>query len=96
MSSFLEIAEVLPKADPNSLGYPVGHSGGTSSPPAANPTQLLQTNSLPTLPSLPALHLPQLSCISPQLALSCAQLSGQITNNLSPSTPLLIREGKSH
>jgi len=76
-----------------SLLNQVGHSG-TSSPPACSPAaahaQLIQSNSLPGLHGLQ--HIPQLS-ISPQLALSCAQLNGQLGGGLSPTAPLLLREG---
>ena len=84
-------------SDPNSLAYaPSLLNSGTSSPPAAacSPAaaqaQLIQSNSLPGLHGLQTL--PQLS-LSPQLALSCAQLNGQIGSGISPTAPLLLREG---
>jgi len=89
-----------PGLDPNSLAYApsllnqVGHSGTSSPPAACTPAtahaQLIQGNSLPGLHGLQ--HLPHLS-LSPQLALSCAQLGGQIGGGLSPTAPLLLREG---
>ena len=72
----------------------MGHSGTSSPPAACTPAtahaQLIQGNSLPGLHGLQ--HLPHLS-LSPQLALSCAQLGGQIGGGLSPTAPLLLREG---
>jgi len=90
-----------PGIDPNLLAYApsllnqVGHSGTSSPPtscsPAAAHAQLIQNNGLAGIPG-GIQQLPQLS-LSPQLALTCAQLNGHIGGGISPTAPLLLREG---
>jgi len=78
-----------------SLLNQVGHSGTSSPPtscsPAAAHAQLIQNNGLAGIPG-GIQQLPQLS-LSPQLALTCAQLNGHIGGGISPTAPLLLREG---